>query len=638
MIRTLARRFAVFPSRSAPLRFARALAIAAPAILAACSNWGESSMGPEAAAVDSTAPSGPFSGVITTSITSAEIAAVAKLEPKPTRRDAARFLQQSSFGPNETTVGDVAAKGFRAHLLEQFIQPVSRYRYTLSAYSDRARLHTDGKQDFCGQFAPGTLDGAYCEQEWFGTAPVDRDFFLNASKNPDQLRQRVAFALSQIFVTSGREVNGSYGFAEYNQLLLDNAFGNFRTLLEKVTTSPLMGMYLNMVNNDRTEPNENYARELLQLFSIGTCVLNPDGSMAGGKCTATYGNDTVREYAFALTGWTYPKGGVDPWCVGCQSWKNPIFLRGPMVAVPAQHDANSRRLLSGVSLSGSRTPQQALSGVLDSIMAHQNVGPFIGKQMIQFLVTSNPSPAYVGRVSAAFNSGVYTDRFMSIGSGTKGDMRAMLAAILLDAEARDAAIAAQARFGKLREPVQYMLNAVRALNGVTDGEYLGRYAWGDRMGQPVFNAVSVFNFYPADYALTGTDMAAPQFGIENVSTTLSRISYLNDLIFDWYNAGAGLSRNPLLRDAVGTKLDLSALASTLKTAADSGAVVDRLNELLLEGRLSSAEKGEIVNAMNAWTPADTWLMQSAFNSSWQIERVKSAAYLIFASPKFMIQR
>lgn len=555
-----------------------------------------------------------------------------------TQQDAERLLDQAAFGPTESQVSAVMQQGPRKYLLTQFAEPASRYTYTLPDNADRDRVHTSGLQNFCGQFSGSAQSN--CWRDWYSTLPVQWDFFRQAVSNSDQLRQRVAFALGQIFVVSGLEVSGTYGLAEYHQMLRDNAFANFRTLLKKVILSPAMGSYLNMVDNDASAPNENFARELLQLFSLGTCLLNTDGSLAGGQCAPTYDNTIVRNYAYALSGWTYPAGGTNPWCSGCRDWRNPTYLRGDMMPVASRHDTNERTLLSGVRIAGGSSPQQALAAVLDSIMAHPNLAPFIGRQLIQHLVTSNPGSAYVARVSQAFNSGLYQSSGGVIGSGTRGDLQATLAAVLLDTEARDPGAAAAATYGRLRDPAHYVVAAIRALNGRTDGDRLG--IWGgssESMGQPIFNAPSVFNFYPPDFPLPGSTLVAPQFGISNANTAMARINFANDLVYWWYNKGQGLSPNPSLPNAIGTQVSYAPWEALLiDPDHDSAKVVDRLGELLTAGRLGATEKQAIATAMAQYGPADTWLTSTANASSWQRERVKTAAYLILSSPQYQIQR
>jgi uncharacterized protein (DUF1800 family) len=274
-----------------------------------------------------------------------------------------------------------------------------------------------------------------CWRDYYSAEPLVRDFYRNAVGGSDQLRQRVALALQQILVVSDREVSGTYGLRRYQQLFLDLAFDNYREVLRRVALSPVMGDYLDHANNDPTAPNENFARELLQLFSLGTCLLQPDGSLQTGTCQPTYDNATVRAYAYALTGWTYPAGGSTRW--GCwPQGSNCTYYGGDMVALPARHDKEARSLLSGRNKAASSTPVQALDTVLDSLMEHPNMAPFIGRQMIQALVTSNPSPAYVERVALAFSTGSFVANGRSFGQRQRGDLAATVAAVLLDAEAR----------------------------------------------------------------------------------------------------------------------------------------------------------------------------------------------------------
>ncbi len=559
---------------------------------------------------------------------------------RPTSKsDATRLLNQAGFGPTEASVAEVMRRGARKAVLDQFEQPASRYIYTLPAQQYRVQIHTSGRQDFCAQFASGTPERENCWRDWYSTEPLQWDFYRQAVANQDQLRQRVALSLGQIFVVSAKEVSGSYALAGYHQSLRDSAFGNFRDVLQNVMLSPVMGAYLNMVNNPADDPNENFARELLQLFTLGTCRLNLDGTLESGKCISTYDNTTVREYAYALTGWTYPDGGVNPWCSNCGGWTNPEYFRGLMKPIAAQHDKLERKLLSDIKAAANRTPQQGSNAVIDSIMAHGNLAPFISRQLIQFLVTSNPGPAYVARVAGAFNTGRFSDAIGSVGSGQKGDLKATLAAILLDDEARNPQAAESDSFGKLREPAVFMAGAIRAFKGVTDGERFGEWSWGATNGQPLFNAPSVFNFYPPDFPLRATNLVAPQFAIVKPNTALGRINFVNELIYWWYNRGQGLAANSSIENSTGTRVEFSSWESMIKDpASDSIKVVVALNDYLVDGRLNPTERNSIVLAMNEWKPTDTWLTDANNQSNWQRERVKTAIYLILSSPHYQVQR
>lgn len=527
-----------------------------------------------------------------------------------TQRDAVRLADQASFGPTEALVSEIRTQGPAAWIAAQMA--LSHSRYTSGGGSE-VHQYT-GSGDFCDSRGPS------CWRDWQSTQPLLWDFYRNAIGQPDQLRQRVAYALQQILVVNNLDVAGTYGFRNYHNVLLRESFGNYRQVLKKVTLSPVMGDFLNNANNDRDAPNENYARELLQLFSIGTCELNADGTLRGGACTPTYGNDTVRAYAYALTGWTYPAGGATSY--GC--WPTGANCRyyagandGDMVPVARYHDSAARTLLGGVTLAAGHTAPQALDAVLDSLMAHPNTAPFIGRQLIQHLVTSNPTPAYVGRVANAFSSG----RYQSFGSGQRGDLAATVAAVLLDAEARGEP--ASRSVGRLREPVLLFTGVLRGLNGATDGEALGWW-WGEWLRQHVFRAPSVFNFYPPDYPVAGTQLVGPAFGIHNANTALARLNYLTYLL-DWGGSPAADSEAP---NPVGTVVNLSAFSAD---AADAGALVDRLSNLALGRTLPSAARSEVVRATAWWTPATD-------PADWRAQRVRTAAFLIYGSPHYQVQR
>ncbi|HLX25272.1 MAG TPA: DUF1800 family protein, partial [Usitatibacter sp.] len=358
------------------------------------------------------------------------------------KADAVRLVEQGTFGPTDALVAHVQAIGAQGWLNEQFAAPPSQY--PSFAYVP------PGAQVFCA-----TNSNPNCIRDNYSLFLLQNAFFRNALSGPDQLRQRVAFALSQILVTSGVVVNMPYGMARYQQMLLDHAFGNFSDVLTEVTLSPVMGDYLNMVNNDKSNgtvnPNENYAREILQLFSIGVWELNPDGTQkldATGSPIPTYPQAIIDGYANLFTGWTYPPlPGATP------RNHNPKNFSSDMVGVAAEHDFGVKVLMnSAVDTPGKSMPNDLAFGI-QSIMQHPNVGPFIGKQLIQKLVTGNPSPAYVARVGAVFNDD---------GTGVKGNLRAVVNAILMDPEARGDAQSA-ATYGKLREPVLFVTGAARAV-------------------------------------------------------------------------------------------------------------------------------------------------------------------------------
>lgn len=570
------------------------------AVLAACGGGGGSSSGTGEVPAGTPPAGAPPSGGVPPAEPPPPVPPAPTAQPTTTA-DAVRLADQATFGPTEALVTTIKAQGASAWVAAQMALPAtSRYQ---SGLGDAIHTYT-GSADFC------TGRGNDCWRDWYSTLPLVWDFYRNAVGQPDQLRQRTAFALQQILVVNSLDVSGTYGFRNYHNALLAGAFGNYRDLLRKVTLSPVMGDFLNNANNDKDAPNENYARELLQLFSIGTCELESDGSLKGGKCSPTYTNDTVRAYAYALTGWTYPAGGASRW--GCwPKGANCQYYGGDMVKVDQYHDTKERQLLGGVKLASGHTADSALETVLDSVMNHPNTPPFIGKQLIQQLVSSNPSNAYVGRVAAAFASGKYN----GFGTGQRGDLAATVAAVLLDTEARGETVARSA--GKLREPVLMFTGVLRALDGTTDGDAFGWW-WGDTMQQHVFRPPSVFNFYPPDYPVPGTTLVGPSFGIHNANTALNRLNFLVYLL-DWNGSAATGSTVP---NAVGTKVNLAAMSAD---AADASKLVTRLSMLALGRELPATARAEVVKAVEA----------SGSNAA---NRVKTAAYLVFGAPQYHVHR
>lgn len=541
--------------------------------------------------------------------TTAAAPAAATTPDEPTSTlDANRLAHQATFGPTEALVREMAAKGRKKWVAEQMgLQGASLSRYSSGGFED-VNQYTGS-----GEYCDGR--GDTCWRDNYSAYPLLKDFYRNATTMPDQLRQRVAFALQQIVVVSDHEVNGTYGLRRYHNAVIDAAFGQYRDLLRKVILSPVMGDYLNNVNNDRDAPNENFARELMQLFSIGLCELNVDGTLKGGACTPTYDNKTVREMAYAMTGWTYPAGGATSW--GC--WPKGThcrFYAGDMVPVPDLHDQEERHLLSGVTVPAGSSAPAALDQVLDSLMSHPNVGPFVARHLIQHLVMSNPKPEYVARVAQAFNAGRYDD----FGSGTKGDLAATVAAVLLDAEARRTTV--ERTDAALRPPALLFTGVVRALQGSTDGSQFSW--WGDLLGQRVLSPPSVFSFFQPDYAVPGSalGLVGPAFGIHNAGTAIDRMQFLNCAIL-WGGCGNNMNVNldgfRVQYEADGTPTDRRA---SPKTLADEK-LVDRLSILAYGQTLPADERGAIVDALNV-----DWTLP--------IERVRQAAWLVFASPRYQM--
>jgi uncharacterized protein (DUF1800 family) len=532
--------------------------------------------------------------------------------------DAVRLANQASFGPNEDLVSEIRQKGPARWIKEQMA--LSHSNYT-SGGSNEVHKHMTGVS-FCSQDAQ--KNNPDCWRENLSTEPLVRDFYRNATTQPDQLRQRAALALQHIVVVSSLSIDGTYGFRNYFNGLLDNALGNYRDVLRMVILSPVMGDFQNHVNNDKTSPNENIGRELLQLFSIGTCQLNINGTMAGDKCRPTYNNETVRNYAYALTGWTYPPGGSADW--HCQpEGSNCKFYSGNMVERQAFRDTVQRKLLSDVVVPANASAPQALEKVLDSLMQHPNIAPFIAERFIQHFVASNPHRGYITRVAHAFESGTFTysagGANYTFGDGKKGDLAATVAATLLDEQARGEGWV-KPDSGFLRQPALQFTGAIRALNGVTDGDTLGQW-WGEQLREHMFRPPTVFSFYPPTYPVAGTDLVGPEFGIHNANGALERLNFLTYLL-DW----GGTAPDPTVPRAVGTKVNLAAFKSS---AADPAALVDRLSQLVLGRNLDPATRQSVIDSVTFWTAQNK-------PDDWRDMRVNEAAFLVLATPDYQIQR
>lgn len=529
-----------------------------------------------------------------------------------TTADTVRFLEQATFGPTSAEVSRVQAMGFKAYFDEQF-------NASASSYPTMTLMPTDTSQG-C---PTGSL--ATCTRDNYSMYPLQVRFFqnaLNTQAGSDQLRQRVSWALHQIFVVSGRDLQQPSWVAAFLQKLDQNAFGNFRQLLTDVTLSPAMGNYLDMVNNNRSNPNENYAREILQLFSIGLDELNLDGTPkldAQGRRIPTYDQTTVTNFARIFTGWVFGPSKVTN--INGTNY-NVVNYHDPMAVREANHDTGSKALLNGAVLPAGQNTQTDLNAALDNIFNHPTTGPFIGKQLIQHLVTSNPSRAYVERVAGVFNnncSGLYADNPCS---GVRGDMKALIKAILLDPEARGDVKTAP-DYGRLKEPVLLTTNMLRLCVTATDGS-LSRQT--SPLDQDVFLSPTVFNYYPADYTVPGTQLAGPQFGILSTSTSLRRANLVNTLFLQ--NGGNGLPPNGA-NTPTGTQINLSAFTSL---AGNSTALVTELDRLMMHGSLSTSMRSSIITAVNA-VPAS-----NPITAAEALRRVQQALYLIASSSQYQVAR
>ncbi len=483
--------------------------------------------------------------------------------PQVSAAAARRFLEQAAFGPTPADALHVQQVGFQGWLNEQFAMPaVSNYNVASSQ----------------------------------GGLP--QVFLANAVTNPDQLRQRLAFAWSEIFVTSVNKLIWDQAVGYYQQMLLNDAFSNYRQILGDVTLSPGMGQYLDMANNAKANPaqnfvaNENYAREVLQLFSIGTKALNPDGTTqfdSNNLPVPTYSQFTVTEFARVFTGWGY--AGT--------YWGAYPNQAGPMMPFPSMHDTGAKTLLNGYVSPAGVSTQQDLNNALDNIFNHPNVGPFIGTGLIQKLVKSNPSPAYVQRVAAVFANN---------GQGVRGDMKAVITAILLDPEARanDNGGNDQISDGHLQEPALFVAGMVRAFGGqMTTGNY---YTYDlATLNQDIFNSPSVFNYYSPFFHAPGTGLFGPEFQINTPNNSILRANLIGGM-FNAYNS-------PIQTYGPGTTVDLTPFMSL---AGNPSSLADALDLTLTHGTMPAAMKQMVINAITADTGGSA-------------SRLETGCYLILTS-------
>jgi uncharacterized protein (DUF1800 family) len=418
--------------------------------------------------------------------------------------------------------------------------------------------------------------------------------FLNMANGQDQLRQRMAFALSQLFVVSSdKNINGEE-LEPWVQLLSRNAFGNFRQLLKEVTFSPTMGKYLDLANSMKasasTSPNENYAREVMQLFTIGLKQLNPDGSVkldGQGQPIPTYDQNSLREVARALTGLTYPTAPGKT--AQSNNWE---YFVGLMEYRQANHDTAAKTLPTGVVLPAGQTVKQDIDAVIDMLYTHPNTAPFIATRLIRHFVTSNPSPAYIQRVA---------DVFVDNGQGVRGDLWAVLKAVLTDAEAT---AAASAQRGHLKDPVLHTLNLGRALGAQITDPNTFMYSL-RQLGEQVLSSTTVFNFYSPLAPLPGNpQLYGPEFQIYSPGLAIQRANFIQQILSGQLGASFGLNISPF-----------TALAN------NPTALVEKVNQVLLFGRMSN----ELRQILLAEANADPY------------DRVMGVLYLTAISSEFAVQ-
>jgi uncharacterized protein (DUF1800 family) len=447
--------------------------------------------------------------------------------------------------------------------------------------------------------------------------PVQNWFFQEAFYGDTQLKHRVAWALSQLWVISGVDTQQSSHMIAYHKLLSKNAFGNYRMLMSDITLNPGMGNYLDMVRSTRNNPNENYAREILQLFSIGLFMLNQDGTLqrdSNNNPIPTYDQNTVNNFTKVFTGWTLCEvtGATCPnRTQGAQNYKDPMLLN------QNNHDITAKTLLDypnavnkniAANLNGNTEIQLAL----DNIYNHPNVAPFVSRILIQHIVTSDPTPAYVGRVAAVFNAN----------RANPTQLKEVVKAILLDPEARGN-VKTDPNYGKLREPVQLATNLfrqfkVQSADGTTQSDgYVSPII--SLMGQNTFYSPTVFNYYPPDYIVPGPGLNGPEFAIMTTGTAIARANFMNTMVFSRINGGS--TNAPL-----GTSINLTEMQALAAADTTSNSLLDTLNTRMMHGTMTAQNKATILTAVNALPATDT------------LGRARTAIYLVATSSQYQVQR
>ena len=583
-------------------------------------------------------------------------------------QDVQRLITQATFGQTDALLTNVTARGISGWIDDQMNTNLTP-RTTLIPFVLAADNWLVAQNN-----ARPVPDPAY--QPFFQS--LIHGWWTLSVHAPDQLRQRVAQALSEIFVVSIQNStvrNRHYGTAGYWDTLSRHAFGNFRTLLEDVTLHPIMANYLSMVQNEKFDPatgvspDENYAREVMQLFTIGLVELHPDGSLrldaTNGLPLATYDNTDITELAKVFTGWSYSKtqtGGqasTTNWNNGGTIADNNNFgYRGgasyaqaafyyPLKMFPAQHETSAKTIVGDIQIPANQSGDLDLDNAMDALFNHPNTPAFIARRLIQRLVMSSPSRGYVYRVAQAF---------VNDGTGVRGNLGAVVRTILLDPEARTLAVAAQAGYGKMREPLLGMTHILRAFSATSSIPvsvlasvgYASPYAanaslirFGNSvsgLGQTPLNAPSVFNWWRPDYSAPGPVSAAgldsPEFEIATETHVFSLASLISSAL--WTTNGASTIGGFIAQTPPGyAPLQARVITSTaaaqnaLTTGGVSG-LVDYLNGLLTHQSLSPGARTIIIDALNATTAID--------NSTQDNERIKTAVYLILNSPDYVIQR
>jgi uncharacterized protein (DUF1800 family) len=535
--------------------------------------------------------------------------------------DRFRFLQQAAFGSTDALDARIRRIGLRTWLNEQFDAPYPTYPYPNVPFKPvNGSTDCDGEQTIVPD-VPVT-----CQRDTF-TQYLPQNWLMQEAFYGDaQLRHRVANALSQIWVTSGVDIQQSSHMVEWHKILSRNAFGNWRTLMKEMTLSPTMGDYLDMIRSTKNNPNENYAREILQLFNIGLFKLNMDGTVqtVNNIPVESYDQAIVNNFTKVLTGWGLCGNvAVCPSLVpGTLNFKDPLLLN------TANHDITAKTLFTypgsttttniaactgctGTTLTN--YANNSLDQALDNIFNHPNVPPFVSRILIQQLVTGEPSGAYVQRVANVFANN---------GSNVRGDLKAVVKAILLDPEARGN-VKTDPRYGKLREPILLTTNFLRSFKvqsadglTVSDGVLAGQLG---NMGQTPFRSPTVFNYFPPEYLVPGTTLNSPEFAILNTGTTVQRANFLNTMVYSRITGGS-------LNIPNGTSINFADMQAFAAADASGNQLLDALNNKMMGGSMSAAMRSSILPAV------------VAIPSTNPASRTQAAIYLIATSSQYQVQR
>ncbi len=545
--------------------------------------------------------------------------------------DRARFLEQATFGRTAALDERIRRIGLRAWLSEQFS---AGYPSLDNPYPNQPlKTSNQGSDPTCKGNAATDIPPT-CYRDTYSMYQPQTWFMREAFYGDAQLRHRVSWALAQMWVTSGVDVQQGRHMVEYHKILSNNAFGNYRNLMKDMTLNPTMGNYLSMAQSTKNNPNENYARELMQLFTIGLFMLNQDGTLqldGSNNPIPTYDQTGVNNLTKVLTGWTLcgVQGASCPnITLGTQNYIDPMLLNGN------NHDLTAKTLLSYPGVTNQNIAactgctgtaiatyaNNSMDQALDNIFYHPNLAPFVSKNLIQQMVTSDPSPAYVGRVSAVFNDN---------GLGVRGDMKAVIRAILLDPEARGD-VKTDPMFGKLREPVLFATNIlkmfnVRSADGLlqSDGFLTGRSEF-NGMAQVPFQSPTVFNYFPPGYVIPGTSMLGPEFAIMTTGTSIQRANFINRFVFTAIPVPGGTTDSPN-----GTSLDFGDLQALATADTTGNQLMDELNLRMMHGTMSETMRNTILTVVTA-VPATT--------TENFLSRVRQAVYLTATSSQYQVQR